>query len=181
MVKKRPRKINADITNGSLRSSLWKLALPMMAGAAMQDLFTLVDLFFVGRLGYIAVAALTISGIIISVIMMAAIGISAGTTALIAHFAGKKDYDSADNVLFQTVVISIICSVGMALIGLFGRNFLLRLFGASPEIIPAASAYLKISFLWSIAIFLFIGFNQALRGSGGRHYAAQSSSFSQYN
>ncbi len=166
MNKTRLRKINNNITEGDLRSSLWKLAMPMMAGAVLQDLFTLADLFFVGRLGHIAVAALSISGVIITVIMMAAIGISAGTTALIAHFVGKKDYINADNVLFQTVVISTICSVGMALIGLFGTSVLLHLFGADPEIIPVASGYLKIAFIWSIFIFLFIGFNQALRGSG---------------
>ena len=166
MSNERSRKINNNITEGGLRSSLWKLAMPMIAGALLHDLFTLVDLFFVGRLGHLAVAALAIAGAIITVIIMAAIGISVGTTALITHFMGTKDYDSADNVLFQTVVVSVICSAGMVLIGLFGTTGLLRLFGASPEIIPAASAYLKISFIWSIFIFLFIGFDQALKGSG---------------
>ena len=138
----------------------------MMVGAALQDLFVLIDLFFVGRLGHVAVAALSISGVILFVVMVAAIGIATGTTALIAHFIGKKDYDSADIALFQTVILSIISSVGVALIGLFATVPLLRLFGATPEIIPAASQYLKIIFAWSIFMFLFIGFNQALRGAG---------------
>ena len=162
----RPRKINDTITQGSLKSSIWKLAMPMMVGAALQDLFTLADLFFIGRLGHVAVAALSISGIILSVIMIVAIGISTGTTALIAHFVGKKDYNSADSVLFQTVVISIVCSVLMVFIGLFGTNGLLRVFGANAEVMTAASEYLRIAFLWSVFIFLFIALNQALRGSG---------------
>jgi putative MATE family efflux protein len=162
----RRRKINGGITEGSLKSALWKLALPMMVGAALQDLFVLADLFFVGRLGHVAVAALSISGVILFTIMVAAIGIATGTTALVAHFMGKKDYDSADSALFQTVILSVVASVGIALVGFFGTVPLLRLFGAGPEIIPAASQYLKIIFTWSIFIFLFIGFNQALRGSG---------------
>ena len=166
MSNKRLRRVNSNITEGKLSASIWKLAMPLMAGAILQDLFTLIDLFFVGRLGYIAVAALSISGVIIAIIMMVAIGISAGTTALIAHFVGKKDYVSADNTLFQAIVISIASSIAMALIGIFGTVGLLKLFGASTEIIPAASEYLKISFIWSIFIFLFIGLNQALRGSG---------------
>ncbi|MFH1776758.1 MAG: MATE family efflux transporter, partial [Candidatus Omnitrophota bacterium] len=166
MNNKRLRKINSSITEGSLRASIWKLAMPMMIGAVLQDLFTLVDLFFVGKLGHAAVAALSIAGVIIAVIMMAAIGIAAGTTALITHFIGKKDYYSADNVLFQTVVISIICSIVMVFTGLFCTTWLLRIFGANFEIVPVASEYLKISFIWSIFIFLFIGFNQALRGAG---------------
>jgi putative MATE family efflux protein len=166
MPKPRVRKISKNITEGSLRASIWKLALPLMIGALLQDLFTLVDLFFVGKLGYVAVAALAISGVIVSVIAMFTMGISAGTTALISHFVGKKEYGSADNVLFQTIVVSAISSFVIALIGLFGRDALLRLFGATPEILPLASAYLKITFAWSIFFFLFIGFNQALRGSG---------------
>jgi putative MATE family efflux protein len=161
----RPRKIN-NITEGGVKSALWKLAMPIMAGAALQDLFTLADLFFIGRLGHIAVAALSISGVILAVIMMAAIGISTGTTALIAHYIGKKDYKSADNVLFQTIVLSVVCSLLMVIVGLFGTVGLLSLFGASSEVISAASRYLKITFIWSIFIFLFIAFNQALRGSG---------------
>ena len=132
----------------------------------MQNLFSLADLFFVGKLGHIAVAALSIAGVILSVIMMVAIGISSGTTALVTHFIGKKDYNSADNVLFQMIVISVICSAVMVLVGLFGVKGLLRIFGAAPEVIHSACGYLKISFIFSIVIFLFIAFNQALRGSG---------------
>ena len=166
MSNKRARKINKNITAGKLSSSLWKLATPIMIAALLQDLFTLADLFFVGRLGYVAVAALSVSGVILSVIMMVAIGISSGTTALIAHFTGKKDYINADRVLFQTVVISFISSAVMVLVGVFGTVELLRIFEATPEIISSACGYLKINFIFSIVIFLFIGFNQALRGSG---------------
>lgn len=162
----RPRKINNQIINGSIKSALWKLAMPIMAGAALHDLFTLVDLFFIGRLGHTAVAALSISGFLVTVILMAVIGISTGATALIAHYTGKKDYASADSVLFQVVILSIICSLVMVLVGLFGVEGLLRLFGAGADIIPAAAEYLKITFVGSIFIFLFIAFNQALRGTG---------------
>ncbi|HBG61768.1 MAG: hypothetical protein A2Y03_01585 [Omnitrophica WOR_2 bacterium GWF2_38_59] len=166
MSNQRSRKINGSITEGSLRSSIWKLAIPMMIGAVLQNLFALADLFFVGKLGHIAVAALSISDIILAVIIMLAMGISSGSTALIAHFVGKNDYDNADSVLFQTVIISAVCTFAMIIIGLFCTTWLLRLFGATPAIIPAASEYLKINFIWSIFIFLFIGISQALRGSG---------------
>ncbi|OQX82408.1 MAG: hypothetical protein B6D53_04630 [Candidatus Omnitrophica bacterium 4484_49] len=162
----RTRKINENITAGKLSSSLWRLATPIMIATLLQDLFTLVDLFFVGRLGYIAVAALSVSGVILSVIMMVTIGISSGTTVLIAHFTGKKDYTNADRVLFQVVVISFISSAVMVLVGLFGTVELLRVFGATQEIVSSACGYLKINFIFSIFIFLFISFNQALRGSG---------------
>ena len=166
MSRSKSRKIHSSVTEGKPNAALWKLAAPMMAGAVMHNLFNLVDLFFVGRLGVDAVAALSISGAILAVLIMAAIGIATGTTALVSHFTGKKDYLAADNALFQTIILSIVCSAGIALIGLFGTVPLLTLFGAPPEIIPAASQYLKILFVGSIFIFLGLGFNYALRGAG---------------
>ena len=57
---KRERKTYSDITGGKIGQSLWRLSLPSMLGALLLNLFSLVDLFFIGRLGYVAVAALSI-------------------------------------------------------------------------------------------------------------------------
>jgi putative MATE family efflux protein len=162
----RQRKINSQTIQGSLNRSIWQLALPMTAGAVLFNLFTLVDLFFVGRLGHIAVAALSISGVLLSIILMFIMGIATGTTAVVAHFIGSKDYAAADNTVFQTIIISIICWCGMAFVGVFLSSWLLRLFGAGLEVIAKATAYLRINFIWSIFIFLFVGLCQALRGAG---------------
>jgi len=137
-----------------------------MAGALFLNLFSLVDLFFIGRLGYVAVAALSISGVILAIIIMVGVGLSTGTTALIAHYIGKRDYDAADNVLFQAVILGVFCSVAMLCAALFATEPILRLFGATKEVMYPASRYLKISFSFSIFIFLFLTFNHALRGSG---------------
>lgn len=162
----RKRKINNQTIQGSINRSIWQLALPMTAGAILFNLFSLVDLFFVGRLGHVAVAALSISGILLSIIVMFMIGIATGTTALVAHFIGSKDYDAADNTVFQTIIISIVCWVFMALVGIFACERLLGLFGASQEVVVQAARYLQIHFIWSIFIFLSVGLSQALRGAG---------------
>jgi len=165
-MKPRERKTFTHITQGVLGSVIWKMSLPMMGAALLQDLFSLVDLFFVGRLGHIAVAALSISGAVVSVLIMFGIGIATGTTALVGHFVGKKDYKSADNVIFQAIVFSAICSVLMVFVGLFLAEPLLRLFGASGEIIAPAVDYLRITFVGSIFIFLYVSLSQGLSGAG---------------
>ncbi|MDD3374729.1 MAG: MATE family efflux transporter [Candidatus Omnitrophica bacterium] len=166
MSNRKKRKIYTSLTNGPLSRSIWRLAIPMMIGAFLQNLFTLADLFFVGKLGYIAVAAISIADVILGFLIMVVMGVSSGATVLISHFIGKQEYENADSVLFQIIIISIFCAGAMICIGLFGTTWLLRLSGATPAIIPVALEYLKISFLWSIFIFLLIGLSQALRGSG---------------
>lgn len=166
MEKKRSRKTNPQITEGSIKSSLWRLSLPLITGAFLHNLFNIVDLFFIGRLGPVALAAISIAGVLLAMIIMVALGIATGTTALIAHYTGKRNYEKADNVLIQAIILSIICSALMLLVGLFWTEPLLRVVGASNEVMLYAQQYLKIAFSFSFVIFLFFAFNQSLRGSG---------------
>lgn len=166
MKKERIRKTNHQLTEGNIKSSLFKLSWPLICGAFLHNLFTLVDLFFIGRLGSVALAALTVAGVIIAVLIMAALGISTGATALIAHYTGKREYSRADNVLIQAIILSIFCGAIMFIVGLFWVEPLLILIGATTEVIPYASQYLNIAFIFSFFIFLFFSFNQSLRGSG---------------
>jgi putative MATE family efflux protein len=120
----------------------------------------------VGRLGHIEVAALGIAGTVVAILMMMVQGITVGTTALIAHFTGDKNYEEADIVLGQTFILGLIGSFIMYIVAVFLVEPILILFGAKGEVLIYAADYLKITFGWSIVIFFFEGVNQALRGSG---------------
>ena len=166
MEKIRERKIEKGLTTGDISKSIWKLAAPMMIGGALQDLFSMVDLYFVGKLGHIEVAALAIAGTVVAILMMMVQGISIGTTALVSHFTGGKSHEEADKVLGQTFLLGLISSSLMYIIAVFLVVPILIVFGAKGEVLTYAASYLSITFGWSIAIFFFEGVNQALRGSG---------------
>jgi putative MATE family efflux protein len=166
MEMKRERKIENRLITGNISRSIWTLATPMMIGGALEDLFSMVDLYFVGKLGHIEVAALAIAGTVVAILMMMVQGITVGTTALIAHFTGDRNYEEADIVLGQTFILGLIGSFIMYIVAVFLVEPILILFGAEGEVLIYAADYLKITFGWSIAIFFFEGVNQALRGSG---------------
>jgi putative MATE family efflux protein len=162
----RERKIEKGLVEGRLSRSIWKLAAPMMIGGALQDLFSLVDLFFVGKLGHVEVAALSIAGTVMAILMMLVQGIAVGTIALISHFTGEKNYEMSDRVLGQTLILSVAGAGLMLLVSFLLVEPLLKLFGATGEVLVYAAEYLRINFSLSIFIFFFVGINQALRGSG---------------
>ncbi len=166
MKKERSRKINHQLTEGSIKTSLFRLSWPLLSGAFLHNLFNLVDLFFIGRLGPAALAALTIAGVILTIIIMVALGISTGATALIAHYTGRREYEKADNVLVQAIILSIISGGFVLAAGFLWIEPILLLMGATGEVMTYASEYLKIAFAFSFLIFLFFAFNQSLRGSG---------------
>jgi putative MATE family efflux protein len=162
----RHRKVATGITDGGLTSSLWRLALPMMVGGFLQDLFSLADLFFVSRLGHVAVAALTTCGAMLSIMMMLTMGIGTGTTALVAHFVGNKEYDRADNALVQTILLGLLAALPITLLGIFGAQWLIKPFGVSDEVAAAALGYLQVNLIASALMFLSVGLNQAFNGAG---------------
>ena len=57
-------KHHVDPTRGSLIKNLWYLAVPMIIGNVLHNLFNVVDMIFVGRLGPEAIAAVSFVGII---------------------------------------------------------------------------------------------------------------------
>ncbi len=166
MAHQRTRKIEKGLVEGKISRSIWKLAVPMMIGGILQDLFSMVDLFFVGRLGHIEVAALAIAGVTISILMMLVQGIAVGTMVLISHFTGEKNYEMADKVLGQTFVLNIICAGIMLIASFFLSVPFLKLFGATGDVLVYAADYLRINLAFSIVIFLFVGISNALQGSG---------------
>lgn len=160
------RRIESQLTEGRISASIWKLAFPMMISGALQDLFSMVDLYFVGQLGHIEVAALSMAGTVVSILVMIVQGIAIGTTALVAHSIGEKNYDRADAILGQSFLLSTVGSVVMIALAGGALPFILRLFGASGEVLFYAQAYLEITFFGSSTIFFFVVINQALRGTG---------------
>lgn len=80
-----------DLVSGSIMRNLWKLALPMMVGNVLQTMFGIVDMIFVGRLGPEAIAAVSLSGSVLFVIMAATTGVSVGTTAMVSRAIGAGD------------------------------------------------------------------------------------------
>ena len=166
MEMKRERKIKNGLITGNISRSIWTLAIPMMIGSALQDLFSMVDLYFVGKLGSVEIAALAIAGTVVAILMMVVQGITVGTIALISHFTGDRNYEEADLVLGQTFVLGLIGSFIMYIVAVFLVEPILILFGAEGEVLIYAADYLKVTFGWSIVIFFFEGISQALRGSG---------------
>src|SRR5262245_39441991 len=83
----------------------------MLVTMLFQTLYVLVDLYWVGRLGTEAVAAVGISGNLAFVVLAATQMLGVGTTTLVSHAAGRKDRDRATLVFNQSQVLSTVVGV----------------------------------------------------------------------
>ena len=82
-----------DLTTGSITRHLLKTASFMLVTMVFQTLYFLVDLYWVGRLGKEAVAAVAIAGNLMFIVLAISQMLGVGTTTLVSHAAGRKDHD----------------------------------------------------------------------------------------
>jgi len=155
-----------NLVSGSIVRNLWKLALPMMVGNVLQTMFGIVDMIFVGRLGPEAIAAVSISGTVLFVIMAATTGVSVGTTAMVSRAIGARDRAKADRVAAQSVMLGIIVSGALAVLGLLTSREILTLIGARGETLTLAQGYLNIMFVGIVTVILLFLVMGIMQGAG---------------
>lgn len=155
-----------DLTSGSLAKSIWRLAVPLVIQGALMDVFNLVDMIFVGRLGAAAIAAVSIGGVLMGLIRMLAMGISTGTVALVSRFVGEGRSEAARDIVGQSITLSIACSAIVAVLGWLFAEPVLRLLGAAADVIPQGVDYLRVVCVGSITMFLTLTLAAGMRGFG---------------
>lgn len=155
-----------SLTEGSIARNLLSIAVPTSGGFFAHVSLGIADMFFVGKLGHEAVAAVTMSGIMFGIIMMVGLGIAAGTTALVANAVGRGDRARAEAVVAQSLTMAAILSVVVAAVGLLLAHDLLRLFGADEEVAALGAGYLRIVAGGCIMMMLMMVFGASLRAAG---------------
>ena len=157
---------NKDLTEGPILHKIISLAGPLMVIAALHTTQSLIDMFWVGRLGVCAIAAVAMSGTIMMVLFTIIAGISTGTLALVARYVGAKDKEKADAIATQSIYLAIIMATVVVVVGLLFTKRLFLLLGAGQEVLEAGVGYLKIILLGGITMFLLFLGNAILQGAG---------------
>lgn len=146
--------------------SMWTLAIPIIAGMAIQTLYTIVDMIFIGRLGGDAIAAVAFNMPIFFLVLGLSFGLGGGVTASIARFIGADDKANADNVAEHSIAIALVISIVLTAGGLLFGPQILTLMGSTNEVMPQAWDYLKVScYGMSFGIFSMF-FRSILAGEG---------------
>jgi len=155
-----------DFTTGSLNRAILLLAIPMILEMVLESLFAVVDVFWVGRLGADAIATVGLTESMLSIVMSIGFGLSLSTTAMVARRIGEKDPKGAAVAGVQAIVIGLAFSAMVGLPCLFYAPNLLRLMGASPQIVATGSGYARIALGGGGVIMMLFLNNAIFRGAG---------------
>jgi len=155
-----------DLTTGSLTGHLLKTTGFMLVSMVFQTLYVLVDLYWVGRLGTDAVAAVGLSGNLMFIVLAASQMLGVGTTTLVSHATGGRDRQRANLVFNQSQVLSLCLGVLFLVIAMAIRGAYAEALSADEDTRRLAADYL-LWFIPGLALqFGLIAMGSALRGTG---------------
>ena len=155
-----------NFTEGSLGQAILLLAVPMVLEMAMESIFAVCDVFFVGRLGPDAVATVGLTESIMTLVYTAGIGLGIGAMATVARRVGERDPDGAAHAAAQALYIGAAASLTLGLAGALLAPRLLTAMGASQSVVASGSGFARIMLGGcGVVIFLFL-INSIFRGAG---------------
>jgi len=143
-----------------------RLAVPSAGEQLLSMMVGIVDTFLVGHLGATSLAAVGLSfqWVMMAMVLFGAVG--TGGTALIARMTGGQDWQGANRVVRQTLLVAFVTGlIAMIVLEILAEPAL-RLMGAQGEALTLGVTYLRIvSSVYMFSAMMFVG-NACLRGAG---------------
>ena len=146
---------------------LMQYAVPAIIAMTASSLYNMVDSIFIGH----GVGTMAISGLALTFPLMnlaAAFGslVGVGASTLVSVKLGQKDYDTAQRILGNVLVLNIVLGLAFTVVTMIFLDPILYFFGGSDETVKYAREYMQIILLGNGVTHLYLGLNAVLRSSG---------------
>jgi len=161
------KRIENDLTQGSVFKKLWAFTLPFIGANLLQTLYGMVDLYIVGRYAETAdVSAVSVAGTVIATFLMLLIGLSVGATVVVGQHFGAGDRDSLASVSATAFTLAWIVGIGLMVIVAALTIPVLGWINTPKEAMGGAIAYMLICSVGYIFQSVYNMLSGILRGVG---------------
>lgn len=162
-----PTKSRIDLTEGPIFKNLMRFSMPILLGCIVTQLYNVADSVIVGQfVSSDALAAVSASSPVMSIINMFLIGLSTGSNVIIAQRVGAGDREALKKAVSTVAFLTLCCSLFITVVGLAVSRPLLNLLGTPEEILSDALAYLIVIYLGTTGNMIYQMGSGALRGMG---------------
>ena len=160
------KNIKPNLIEDPISQLFFKIAIPSSVGTVFMTLYNVVDTYFAGKISPEALAALAQTFPVYFIIIAMGVGLSIGTTSLIANTLGQKNKSKASYFLAQSILLAIITSIIVTFIGIYAGPSLIIFMNDSYTTMILSMEYLNVIFLGSIFIFIQMSVNSSLTAMG---------------
>ncbi|WP_412523928.1 MATE family efflux transporter [Clostridium sp. JS66] len=150
----------------SIGKLLLKFSLPAIVGMMVNGLYNVVDRFFIGKLGALAMTGIGINFPFMTLIMAFSSLVGVGAAATISIRLGENRKSDAEKTLGNAFALLAIIMILVSIIGLSFKTHLLYLFGASEATIGYASEYITIILCGTVFQGIGLGLNNVINAEG---------------
>ena len=156
-----------EVSSRMMYKDIVRIAGPSFIELTLTQLASMVDLMMVGQLGSWAISGVGLTNQPKFLLMAMFISMNVGATALVARYKGAGEYEKANNILRQSLLLTFIFSLASSIIGFIYAEPLVRLMGAADtETLAAGTIYLKIQMIGFVFMALTSTITATLRGVG---------------
>ena len=155
-----------DYTEAPIGRAVVLLSIPMVLEMLMESVFAVADIFFVGRLGADAITTVGVTESLMTVIYALAIGLSIGASATVARRIGERNPDGAARAAVQSIALGVVASIVIGVIGASYGPDLLRVMGASEEVVRTGGTFARVMLGGSGTVLMLFLINAVFRGAG---------------
>ncbi len=161
-----PTRVRFDYTKGPVSRGLTRLSIPIFFELIAWNIDSILELFWVGRLGATALAGMSLGFMIHAFVRSTGMGIRTAGQALIAQRVGAGDNEGASLVAGQTLVLQIICFAPIMLLGFWLAPRIMGLLTSDPEILRLGTSYMRAGFAMLVFIDGIFTCAAVFRGAG---------------
>ena len=115
-----------------------------MTGQLLYTMLSVVDMFWVGRLGPATVAAVALGGSVLGVLYSVGQVFMVGVLATASRAAGADSRTGVRESLRHGLLLAVLGSIPLAVVGVLLSGRILGWFGAAPDVVVAGWGYLAI-------------------------------------
>ena len=156
-----------ELGTAPVHKLLFKYAMPAIIAMTATSLYNIVDSIYIGHgCGALALGALTVAKPFMDICAAFGSLVGVGASSLLAIYLGEKDYDRANRVLGNVIVMNVILSAIVMAVGLIWLDPILMAFGASEATLGYAHDYMEIILFGNILTHIYFGLNAMLRSAG---------------
>ncbi len=144
-----------------------KFSIPAIIGMLVNALYNLVDRIYIGHgVGSLGIGATTIAFPVMLIMMGFSMLIGIGANSLVSIRLGENRKEEAEGIFGNALILLIISSISLTIIGLAVLDPMLRLFGASEQMLPYARDYMQIILIGGVFQSIGMGMNNFIRSEG---------------
>lgn len=156
-----------DLTQGNIALHMVRLAIPLILGNILQQLYHTVDALVIGRYaGELEFAAIGVAGSVMNLFLFAIVGGCSGISVILAQLYGAGDFSGFRREHFLALILGLALVICASTIGICSMPLMLRAVQTPEEIAGFVFRYLTIVLLSLPAAYIYNFYSAVLRAVG---------------